>query len=268
MPRFLSAVGVLQMDLCLDYSILKGYSSSSQKVRVISERWVAQNLYCPVCGNMVLSQYTANKPVADFFCEVCGEDFELKAKSASRPNVIQNRIINGAYSTMIERITALHNPNLLYMTYSSMRVANMLIIPKFFFVPDIIEKRKALGPTARRAGWVGCNINLANVPEIGRISIIVDGLPKEPQQVVDEYTKAALIRTDSIEKRGWLLDVLRCVDQLPAEFTLRDMYGFTEQIASLHPNNNNVQAKIRQQLQILRDKGFIEFTARGSYRKI
>ncbi|MGN1131915.1 MAG: hypothetical protein ACI4RL_03340, partial [Ruminococcus sp.] len=31
---------------------------------------------------------------------------------------------------------------------------------------------------------------------------------------------------------------------------------------------HNVQAKIRQQLQLLRDKGFIEFTERGHYRKL
>ncbi|EKC57958.1 Dam-replacing, partial [human gut metagenome] len=31
---------------------------------------------------------------------------------------------------------------------------------------------------------------------------------------------------------------------------------------------HNVEAKIRQQLQQLRDKGFIEFTTRGHYRKL
>ena len=32
-------------------------------------------------------------------------------------------------------------------------------------------------------------------------------------------------------------------------------------------NNNNIEAKIRQQLQILRNKGIIEFLERGHYRK-
>jgi type II restriction enzyme len=35
-----------------------------------------------------------------------------------------------------------------------------------------------------------------------------------------------------------------------------------------HINNNNVEAKIRQQLQLLRDKGFIEFAERGNYREV
>jgi len=33
-----------------------------------------------------------------------------------------------------------------------------------------------------------------------------------------------------------------------------------------HPENHNVKAKIRQQLQYLRDKGVIEFLGRGHYR--
>ena len=35
-----------------------------------------------------------------------------------------------------------------------------------------------------------------------------------------------------------------------------------------HPENNFVQPKIRQQLQLLHDKGFVEFTKRGHYKKI
>ena len=35
---------------------------------------------------------------------------------------------------------------------------SLMKIPKHFFVPDIIEKRRPLAENARRAGWVGCNI--------------------------------------------------------------------------------------------------------------
>jgi len=35
-----------------------------------------------------------------------------------------------------------------------------------------------------------------------------------------------------------------------------------------HIENKNIEAKIRQQLQFLRDKGFIEFLGRGKYRKV
>jgi hypothetical protein len=34
----------------------------------------------------------------------------------------------------------------------------------------------------------------------------------------------------------------------------------------LYPGNRNVRPKIRQQLQMLRDRGWLEFTGRGRYR--
>lgn len=255
------------MNMYLDDLVAQDYSSPSQKSRIITENWVAKNLYCPICGNQTLSQYTSNKPVADFFCTQCEEDFELKAKKKFSHSS-QDKITDGAYATMIERITSLRNPHLLYMKYYETQVMDLLMIPKFFFVPDIIEMRNPLSHKARRAGWIGCNINITNVPDAGRIGIIINKTPKEPRQVADEYYKASLLKTDNIENRGWLLDVLRCIERLPVEFALRDVYTFTEFLSVLHPNNNNVKAKIRQQMQILRDKGLISFTSIGVYRKV
>jgi type II restriction enzyme len=64
-----------------------------------------------------------------------------------------------------------------------------------------------------------------------------------------------------------MLDVLFCVNQLPEVFQLSQVYQFEPLLASKHPDNNYVQAKIRQQLQYLRDKGLIEFMGRGVYRR-
>ena len=72
-----------------------------------------------------------------------------------------------------------------------------------------------------------------------------------------------------LEKRGWLLDVLKCVNTIPKQiFLIEDIYYFEEQLAILHPKNHNIKAKIRQQLQVLRDKGFLEFIHNGVYKKI
>ena len=46
------------------------------------------------------------------------------------------------------------------------------------------------------------------------------------------------------------------------------MYRFEEMLAIKHPDNHHVKDKIRQQLQMLRDNGIIEFIGRGHYRKI
>lgn len=254
------------MNYYFNTELAKNYKSNSQKIRVMSENWVAHNIYCPVCGNPHISNLDNNMPVADFSCDYCGEVFELKSKCGN----IGNKIVDGAYSTMIERITNADNLDLFVMQYSAdFQVVNLTLVPKFFFVPSIIEKRKPLAPTAKRAGWIGCNILYSDIPKQGKITIINSQKLSDRKTVVEEYSKVQKLQSNNIENRGWLLDVLSCVNAIdPIEFTLRDMYEFVELLQKKHIYNNNVEAKIRQQLQILRDKGFIEFLSRGHYRKI
>ena len=62
---------------------------------------------------------------------------------------------------------------------------------------------------------------------------------------------------------------IKCVNSIKTEmFSLSDMYQFETLLTIKHPNNHNIKAKIRQQLQLLRDKGFIDFLDRGIYKKI
>ncbi|MFW5895285.1 MAG: hypothetical protein ACOCT9_00945, partial [archaeon] len=67
---------------------------------------------------------------------------------------------------------------------------------------------------------------------------------------------------------GWTEDTYDCILKLEKEeFTLQDVYKFEEKLKELHPNNNFIKAKIRQQLQVLRDKGILEFIDdSGNYR--
>ena len=44
----------------------------------------------------------------------------------------------------------------------------------------------------------------------------------------------------------WLHDVQGCVNELSSnDFTLDDVYQFESRLATLHPDNHNVRAKIR-----------------------
>ncbi len=256
------------MNFTFDQTIASGYKSGSQVARVLTEDWMARNMFCPLCGALVLGHYGPNRPVADFFCENCRADFELKSKESKRAE-IGNKVMDGAYGTMIERITSFSNPHLFVMTYADWAVNNLLLIPSNFFVPAIIEKRKPLAPTARRAGWVGCNISIGDVPESGRIFIIRKGRQEDRHRVIDLCQRALSLASNKLESRGWLLDVLKCVERVSGEeFCLGDVYAFADELQHLHPENNFVRAKIRQQLQVLRDKGFIQFVERGRYRKI
>lgn len=254
------------MNFHFDTTLAANYKSNSQKIRVMSENWVGRNIFCPICGNPHICNLNNNMPVADLQCDKCGEIYELKSKQGK----IGSKINDGAYSTMIERINSSSNPDLFIMSYSSdYQVTDLLLVPKFFFVESIIEKRKPLSATARRAGWVGCNIVFGDVPVQGRIKIIENQMVFDFVEIVENYAKVKRLQTNNLESRGWLMDVLSCVDAINStDFSLYDIYAFVEQLQEKHISNHNVEAKIRQQLQILRDKGFIEFTTRGHYRKI
>lgn len=256
------------MNLCLESGMGKGYKSASQITRIVTENWVVQNMFCPICGAPVLYQHIANKPVADFYCKSCLSDFELKSHE-SKSARIKHKIADGAFHTMLERITSLNNPHLFVMSYANMEVNNLILIPKFFFTPSIIEKRPPLKETARRTGWIGCNIEIGGIPDVGKIFIIEKGTVRHRSEVQEQYRQVLNLQTSAMEKRGWIFDIIHCIERVPGlEFCLADIYAFSPELQLKHPENHFVKDKIRQQLQYLRDRGFIEFTARGHYRKM
>jgi Dam-replacing family/Dam-replacing HTH domain len=241
------------------------YSSGSQNARAWTESWVSAWAYCPHCGHAKIAPFPNNSPLADFFCTSCNEEFELKSQKGK----FGARVVDGAFKTKCERLAASNNPNLLLMNYdlNSLAVVNLFIVPKHFFVREIIEERKPLAATARRAGWIGSNILLSRVPESGKIHIVQKGIIRAKETVLAEWQRTLFLRSESPETRGWLLDVMNCVESLgKREFTLEDVYAFERHLGKLYPGNQNVKPKIRQQLQYLRDRGFIEFVSRGNYR--
>lgn len=243
------------------------FQSASQTARVDTEGWAASQMYCPNCGNPKLSRFKANQPVADFYCDGCGDEFELK----SQRNRFGNKVADGAYSTKIERLASGTSPHLLLLQYDQRerRVRNLRAVPKFFFVPSLIEKRAPLGPNARRAGWVGSNILLDRIPKHGQIAVIEEGAILSRDNVLEAWNRLRFLQKRTLEARGWLLEVMRCVETIDEdEFTLGDVYAFEERLQSIFPKNKNVRPKIRQQLQVLRDSGHLSFVGGGRYRLI
>lgn len=254
------------MSLQMDSSLAEGYTNASQKVRVITESWVGNHMFCPRCGNARIVRFENNRPVADFYCPHCLNQYELKSKNGSS----LGKIDDGAYSAMIKRITGMNNPDFFFMSYkkANWTVQNFFFVPKHFFTPGIIEARKPLNPTARRAGWVGCNILLDHIPTTGRIPIIENGVVFDRSGILEKVNKAEGLSVGNINARGWLLDVLSCVERIDsAHFNLSQVYHFETELAQKHPDNKNIRPKIRQQLQVLRDKGILEFMGSGEYRK-
>ena len=241
------------------------YASGSQSARAWTERWVHTWVYCPNCGSPKISAFPNNSPVADFFCAACKDEYELK----SQKSAFRNKVLDGSFRTKCERLAASNNPNLFLLNYDlkQLSVTNFLVVPKHFFAREIIEERRPLAPTARRAGWIGSNILLNQIPESGKIFIVRAGQLEPRDAVLAKWKRTLFLRDQGQEARGWLLEVMRCVEAVgKREFELDDVYAFEHRLGRLYPGNRNVKPKIRQQLQFLRDRGYLDFIGKGYYR--
>lgn len=253
------------MILNLPTQAAAGYKSASQKARVITEAWASANMYCPACTSNNLDKTKTGTEAVDFLCSRCDSQFQLKAMS--RP--IGRKIVDAAYDAMIRAVLEDRLPHFLFLSYSNFRftVSDLLLIPNFCLPESAIERRKPLRTTARRAGWVGCNIILDLVPPEGRIRVIHSGSIISKSSVRKSFHVVQPLKNISSRTRGWTLDVLTVLRSLEKpEFTIDDAYSFDKALSHKHPENRHVRAKIRQQLQILRDLGYLQFVRRGHYR--
>src|SRR3984893_10644549 len=255
------------MNLSLPTTNLEKYKSASQRARVGTESWGSSNFFCSSCESPRLDQASRNTAAIDFVCTICSSAFQLK--SQSKP--FGTKIVDAAYSQMRRAILEDRTPNLLVLHYdpTAWAVRTVVLIPRFAFSMSALERRKPLALNARRAGWVGCNILLGNIPQDARIPVVLDGKPRPPAELCRAYQRLRPLEKLEVEKRGWTLDVLEVVRSLGrAEFNLHDVYSLAATLAKLHPHNAHVHDKIRQQLQVLRDLGLLNFLGRGSYRLV
>jgi hypothetical protein len=222
-------------------------------------------VYCPNCGSQNIKPFPNNSPVADFLCTSCNEEYELK----SQKTVFGNKVLDGSFKTKCDRLAADNNPNLFLLNYNlkELSVLNFLVVPKHFFVREIIEERKPLASTARRAGWIGSNILLNQIPQSGKIFIVRGGQLESKDSVLAKWKQTLFLRDQEQDARGWLIEVMKCVEAIGRrDFQIDDIYAFEQQLSRLYPGNRNVRPKIRQQLQFLRDRGYLDFVSRGYYR--
>ena len=252
------------MQLSLPRESAAKYHSASQRARVATEEWAEENLYCLKCRANSLSPTRHGTPAIDFHCPDCESPYQLKSLSRQ----ISDRIPDAAYSAMRHAIVTGNTPNLFVLSYGmdSWRVNDLILVPSFVFTMSAVEKRPPLAPTARRAGWVGCDIILGRIPSDAKIPLISEGKPESPAAARRHYKSLAPISKLSLKRRGWTLDVLNVVRSLDKEsFTLDDVYTRADDLAALHPDNRHVRDKIRQELQILRDLKFLRFFGNGEY---
>jgi type II restriction enzyme len=251
-------------DLRLNLALGERFNSETQKVRAISEGWIEENGFCFSCGG-TLAKERNNARVLDFSCTKCHNEFELKS---TRGN-FSRKLPDGAFESMMTRLNDASSPDFFFLTYDAKLscVTNFFAVPNCFLDPTVIEKRKPLHPSARRAGWVGCNIVMSRIPEAGKVFYIRDRNVLDRTAVHEAWARTEFLRNrTSLEARGWTLEILRVIQTLNVqEFSLQSIYDFEAHLGRLFPRNKFIRAKIRQQLQVLRDAGLIYFEGRGRY---
>lgn len=170
---------------------------------------------------------------------------------------------------MLKRINSNENPNLFILSYGNEYIIKDIIaIPKYFFTEKVIEKRNPLTDKAKRAGWIGCNILFNEIPHIGKIFIIKDGIGRDKRIVNQEWNFAKGFEIKDLNRRGWTFAILKIVEKQAKIFKLEDIYKYEKELKNQFPENNHIKDKIRQQLQILRDKKYLKFIQKGVYSKI
>lgn len=257
------------MNLDLTYyheKTISNYVNKSQIARIVTENWCTDNLYCAFCDSDKILPYEKNKKVYDYYCSDCGENYQLKSKK----NKLGNSILDGAYTPMINAIKDGKTPNFLLMSYfeNFEYVKDLVLIPRNNILEENIEPRKPLSINARRAGWIGCYINIQNVTNVGKVSIIDDCEVIEIKEVRKKAKTSTQIFNEMSKDSSWINDILLVIEKQNDIFTLADVYKYEFFFQNRHQSNNNIQAKIRQKLQVARNLGIIEFTKRGEYKKL
>jgi len=174
------------------------------------------------------------------------------------------------YNTTLMSILAGCHPSMMIMRYAgeAKLVTDIQVIHRSYITESCLIPRTPLSGTARRAGWQGCLFSLDNIPKSAKIDIVSSGIVAPRSAVQQQWKTIQRLLTQPAVARGWTSDVLKVVDQLGQRFTLQQVYSHETELSRLHPQNLNVKPKIRQQLQVLRDVGIVEFIGNGDYIRL
>ena len=106
---------------------------------------------------------------------------------------------------------------------------------------------------------------LKNIQQTEKVLIPIQSTQNEIVNDILKITEQPIIKTLT----GWNKEVFNCISSISTqEFDLQTIYSFEPNLKQIYPNNNFIKDKIRQQLQLLRDIGLIEFLENGRYRKL
>lgn len=233
---------------------------TQQLIKAITEHWTTNNIFCPICWS-ALDKHKIDKPINDLFCIDCKNDFELKASKWK----FSKKLPAWSYEKAIEAIDT-KPMHLFILKYSEdFTITNFLVVPKYFFTSKVIIRR----PNALkgRPNYFMSDIDFSNIPESWKIHYISNWTYKTRTEIIKEWDKVKFLEKikdwkwdEKWEAKWWLLDIMLCIEKLnKKEFHLKELNIFLDELQLKHPKNNFIKDKIRQKLQKLRDKWYLEF---------
>ncbi len=159
----------------IDQTIATTYSNKTQFARVVLETWAELNLYCLHCVNDSLTRLPHNTPVADFECQCCEAQYQLKAKDGR----FGSKLSGAAYAPTLKASKERSMPEHVLVEYDR-RFSTVVFVdalPGSAITPERVVARARLSASARRAGWQGCTIRIDGIERVGIVR--PSGLPRE-----------------------------------------------------------------------------------------
>ncbi len=256
------------MNLNCNLSLGDRLKRNTQRARVITEAWFEAEGYCLNCNSKRLNPTTAGTIARDFVCPVCSQPYELKSAARAHTRIVQD----GGFDSMMRRIRAQEAPALMLMHYSAQWCVQKLIAIHPVFLTSVVVRKRRKPHIRPRSGleyWM-CDLDLTVIPPDGKIVIVDASGARREEDARREFRESKRFAEIPVAKRGWTALVLAAVRKIgKTEFCLDDVYAHEETMHRAYPSNSHIRPKIRQQLQVLRDLGYIEFLGkRGEYRVV
>jgi type II restriction enzyme len=131
----------------------------------MGESLVVQRCNCPKCKrSKTLKKLPPNFRCADVICDFCGYLAQVKATTVADVTKLPKTVMGAAWGPQEERMGAgIYFP--LFLVLRHEREYAIYYLSADLQEPSMFEKRKALGPDARRAGWQGFIYRLEPVHE-------------------------------------------------------------------------------------------------------
>ena len=135
-------------------------ATDKQRLGQFGELSVAKSCTCPKCKrSRTLKRLPANFKCADIICDFCGYLAQVKSMTVRDVDQVPGTVIGAAWAPQESRMQAgIFFPLFLVLVSGAQNAISYLSAD--LQVPQMFVKRKALSPSARRAGWQGFFYNM------------------------------------------------------------------------------------------------------------